>query len=323
MFTSSGGAPTNVAQYYVQANRQLRLSNIICIQVDLGPLTVIPLEQCSIIPGQLSRAELDQEATRTWPEFICSVDAIYLLIPSLLGFGSWLIPVSSGFELDVKTSALPMKIPAHMINASELRYGPGSKQLTVRLRDGVWNLWVRHFERPEGGSANELHFTIILIPLYFDTLLWVLELLSADAWVTPAPMNGPPNDAPTSPPLPPSSRVASPSPAPEANIKSDRYEEDELMQQVKIETEDAPVKFEDRPEGKEEDKQMDGLRDLEHGCDSEERQHAERWQPYETPLLPGMRQRDEEPIRVKQEGEDPHRELVLQIPSIIGSCRPL
>ncbi|KAK0496330.1 hypothetical protein EDD18DRAFT_1353059 [Armillaria luteobubalina] len=96
-------------------------------------------------------------------------------------------------------------------------------------------------------------------------LLWVMELLSADVWVTPAPMNGPPNDAPTSPPLPPSSRVASPSPALEANIKQD-----------------APVKFEVQPEGKEkdgvlwikfkrdpdpeEDKQMYGLRDLEHGA---------------------------------------------------------
>ncbi|KAK0450036.1 hypothetical protein EV421DRAFT_1297500 [Armillaria borealis] len=147
---------------------------------------------------------------------------------------------------------------------------------------------------------------------------WVLKLPSADAWVTPAPIN-----APTPPPLPPSSRVASPSPVPEINIKRDPYEEeDELMQQVKIEMEDCPVKFEDQPDFKEEDtdprmkiktdpyqeedEQMDGLRDLERGRDLEEQQHAERWQPYETPLLPGMRQHDEEHIRVKQESEDPH-----------------
>ncbi|KAK0495351.1 hypothetical protein EDD18DRAFT_270202 [Armillaria luteobubalina] len=146
---------------------------------------------------------------------------------------------------------------------------------------------------------------------------WVLKLPSADAWATLASMSAPTIDAPTPPPLPPSSRVASPSPAPETKIKRDPYEEeDELIQQVKIETEDAPVKFEDKPEGKEEDsvpwikikrdpyeeedEQIDGLHD------SEERQHAERWQPYETPLLPGMRQHDEDPIRVKQEGEDPH-----------------
>ncbi|SJL00014.1 uncharacterized protein ARMOST_03325 [Armillaria ostoyae] len=147
---------------------------------------------------------------------------------------------------------------------------------------------------------------------------WVLKLPSADAWATPAPIN-----APTPPPLPPSSRVASSSPAPETNIKRDPYEEeDELMQQVKIEMEDFPVKFEDQPDLKEEDdtdpwmkikrdpyqeedEQMDGLRDLERGRDLEEQQHAERWQPYETSLLPGMRQHDEEPIRVKQESEDP------------------
>ncbi len=152
---------------------------------------------------------------------------------------------------------------------------------------------------------------------------WVLKLPSADAWATPAPIN-----PPTPPPLPPSSRVASPSPAPETNIKRDPYEEeDELMQQVKVEMEDSPVKFEDQPEFKEEDsdpwmkikrdpyqeedEQMDGLRDLERGHDLEEQPHAERWQPYETPLLPGTRQRDEEPIRVKQESEDPRRKLVL------------
>ncbi len=122
--------------------------------------------------------------------------------------------------------------------------------------------------------------------------------------------------------------MASPSPAPETNIKRDPYEEeDELMQQVKVEMEDSPVKFEDQPDSKEEDsdpwmkikrdpyeeedEQMDELRDLERGHDLEEQQHAERWQPYETPLLPGMRQHDEEPIRVKQESEDPRRKLVL------------
>ncbi|KAK0485061.1 hypothetical protein IW261DRAFT_1460286 [Armillaria novae-zelandiae] len=151
---------------------------------------------------------------------------------------------------------------------------------------------------------------------------WVLKLPSADAWATPAPMVAPPIDAPTPPPLLPSSRVASPPSAPEANIKRDPYEEeDELMQHVKIETEDALVKFEDPPEGKEEDsdlrinikrdpyqeedEQLDGLRDLERGHDLEQQQRAERWQPYETPLLSGMRQRDEELTCVKQENEDP------------------
>ncbi|KAK0193633.1 hypothetical protein F5146DRAFT_391866 [Armillaria mellea] len=157
---------------------------------------------------------------------------------------------------------------------------------------------------------------------------WMLKLPSPDAWATPAPIDAPLSDAPTPPPLPPSSRVASASPAPETNIKRDPYEEeDELMRQFKVETEDSSVKFEDQPGFKgedsdlwmkikrdpyqEEDEQMDGLRDLECGRHLEEQQHAERWQPYETPLLPGMHQHDKEPIHVKQENEEQRCELAL------------
>ncbi|KAK0204648.1 hypothetical protein DFS33DRAFT_1321815 [Desarmillaria ectypa] len=157
------------------------------------------------------------------------------------------------------------------------------------------------------------------------TAYWSLKLPPADAWATPAPINASLSDASalvTLPPLPQSPPVASPSPAPETFIKRDPYEEeDELMQHVKNEMEDPPVKFEDQADFKEEDndlrtrikrdpyeegdEQMGGLRDLERGPNSEEQQRVERWQPYETPLLPGMRQHDEEPIRIKQESEDP------------------
>ncbi|KAK0469941.1 uncharacterized protein EV420DRAFT_80482 [Desarmillaria tabescens] len=156
---------------------------------------------------------------------------------------------------------------------------------------------------------------------------WLLKLPPADAWATPAPINASLSNVSavvTPPPLSqsPPAAAASPSPAPETFIKRDPYEEeDELMQHVKNEMEDPPVKFEDQADFKEEDndprtmikrdpyeeenEQMDGLRDLERDRNSEERQHVERWQPYETPLLPGMRQRDGEPICVKQESEDP------------------
>ncbi|KAG7443844.1 PAZ domain-containing protein [Guyanagaster necrorhizus] len=67
VFTPAGGAQTNVAQYYAQANRPLRHANIICIQTAND--AVIPLERCYILPGQLSRAELSLDATRAMVEF--------------------------------------------------------------------------------------------------------------------------------------------------------------------------------------------------------------------------------------------------------------
>ncbi|KAG7451019.1 uncharacterized protein BT62DRAFT_391400 [Guyanagaster necrorhizus] len=162
------------------------------------------------------------------------------------------------------------------------------------------------------------------------TARWSLRLPSTDAWGTAAPVNAFCNDAPvvvTSTSLPQFSLVASPSPTPEPRIKRDPYEEeDELMQHVKHEIEGSPVKFEDPVNGmhfkeednvsqtrikrdpyEEEDEQMDEVRDLERSRELEEKRRVERWQPYETPLLPEMRQQDEEPIRVKQESGVPGR----------------
>ncbi|KAK0227575.1 argonaute-like protein [Armillaria fumosa] len=153
VFTRSGGAPTNVAQYYAQANQRLRLPNIICIQVGstAGPkVTVIPLERCSIIPGQLSRAGLSQEATRDMVKFATKrpdqrLSAIQTGI-QVLAYGQ--SRYVRDFGLDIKTGALPMEIPARMINAPELKYGPGSKQLTVRPWNGAWNLVDKKFSKP-------------------------------------------------------------------------------------------------------------------------------------------------------------------------------
>ncbi|KAK0445319.1 Piwi domain-containing protein [Desarmillaria tabescens] len=52
------------------------------------------------------------------------------------------------FGLDIKTGSLPMEIPARMFNVPELRYGTGSKQLTVRPRDGAWNMVGKKFFKP-------------------------------------------------------------------------------------------------------------------------------------------------------------------------------
>ncbi|KAK0432753.1 uncharacterized protein EV420DRAFT_1695881 [Desarmillaria tabescens] len=41
-----------------------------------------------------------------------------------------------------------MEIPARMINAPELKYGPGSKQATVQPRDGAWTLVDKKFSKP-------------------------------------------------------------------------------------------------------------------------------------------------------------------------------
>ncbi|KAK0210004.1 argonaute-like protein [Desarmillaria ectypa] len=122
VFMPAGGQQTTVAQYYAQANQRIRFPNIICMQ------------RCYIVPGQLSRAELNLDAT--WAMAGIQVLA-YGRSSDVRDFG-----------LDIKTGSLPMEIPARMLNAPELKYGPGSKQPTVRSRGGAWNLVEKKIFRP-------------------------------------------------------------------------------------------------------------------------------------------------------------------------------
>ncbi|KAK0209999.1 argonaute-like protein [Desarmillaria ectypa] len=148
VFTPASGQQTTVAQYYAQANQRIRFPNIICMQTAKG--AVIPLERCYIVPGQLSRGELNPDATRAMVEFATKkpdqrLSAIQAGI-QVLAYGQ--SRYVRDFGLDIKTGSLPMEIPARMLNAPELKYGPGSKQPTVRPRDGAWNLVDKKFSKP-------------------------------------------------------------------------------------------------------------------------------------------------------------------------------
>ncbi|KAK0472793.1 ribonuclease H-like domain-containing protein [Armillaria novae-zelandiae] len=148
MFTPTGGSQTSVAQYCAQANQQVQLPNIICIQTPKG--AVIPLERCYIVPGQLSRAELTPDATRAMVEFATKkpdqrLSAIKTGI-QVLAYGQ--SRYVRDFGLDIKTGSLPMDNPARVINPPDLRYGQGSKQATIRPKDGAWNLVDKKFTKP-------------------------------------------------------------------------------------------------------------------------------------------------------------------------------
>ncbi|KAK0229319.1 argonaute-like protein [Armillaria nabsnona] len=148
VFTPTGSAQTNVAQYYARTNQRLRHPNIICMQTPKG--AVIPLERCYIVPGQLSQADLNPDATRDMVKFATKRPAQRL---SAIQTGIQVLAYGQSryvrdFGLDIKTGSLPMEIPARMINAPELKYGPGSKQPIVRPRDGAWNLVDKKFSKP-------------------------------------------------------------------------------------------------------------------------------------------------------------------------------
>ncbi|KAK0493443.1 argonaute-like protein [Armillaria luteobubalina] len=148
LFTPAGGQQISVAQYYAQANQRLRYPNILCVQTAKG--AVIPLERCYIVPGQLSRGELNPDATRAMVEFATKrPDQRLVAIRAgieVLAYGQ--SKYVRDFGLNIKTGSLPMEIPARMISAPELKYGQGSKQATVRPRDGAWNMVDKKFSKP-------------------------------------------------------------------------------------------------------------------------------------------------------------------------------
>ncbi|KAK0210005.1 argonaute-like protein [Desarmillaria ectypa] len=155
LFTPTAGskAPTDVrqtdvAQYYAQRNQRLRYPNIICMQTIHGE--VIPLERCNVVPGQFSRAELSPDAARAMVAFATKkpeqqLSAIQAGIQALAYGESRYV---RDFGLNIKTDSLPMGVPARVLNPPELRYGLGSKQATVRPRDGAWNLVDKKFFKP-------------------------------------------------------------------------------------------------------------------------------------------------------------------------------
>ncbi|KAK0435064.1 Piwi domain-containing protein [Armillaria borealis] len=142
----------------------LRYPNIICMQTPKG--AVIPLERCYIVSGQLSRAELNPDATRDMVKFATKkphqrLSAIQTGI-QVLAYGQ--SRYVRDFGLDIKTGSLPMEIPARMITAPELKYGPGSKQLIVRPRDGTWNLVDKKFSKPMPLGS---WIVVIFVPQHF------------------------------------------------------------------------------------------------------------------------------------------------------------
>ncbi|KAK0445338.1 argonaute-like protein [Desarmillaria tabescens] len=149
IFTPTGGKQTTVAQYFAQAeNKRLRLPNIICMQTAKG--AVIPLERCTIVPGQLSRAELTPDATRAMVEFATKkpdqqLNAIRAGIQTLSYGQSQYV---RDFGLHIDTNSLPMGAPARVLNPPDLKYGTGSKQPSIRPKEGTWNLVDKKFFKP-------------------------------------------------------------------------------------------------------------------------------------------------------------------------------
>ncbi|KAF8061822.1 argonaute-like protein [Lyophyllum atratum] len=140
------GKPMTVAEYFrSQANRPLRYPDLLCVEVGSGAL--LPLELCVVPPGQIMKKQLPPEKTKDVLDFATMRPAQrFDSIRNGLGILSYgQSEYVRQFGMNVETAAGPLAIQARVLVPPILKYGQGSRQLTIQPRDGAWNMIDKKF----------------------------------------------------------------------------------------------------------------------------------------------------------------------------------
>lgn len=148
-FTLRDGTSRTVAQYFQTIlNRPLRFPNNLCIEVGSGAL--IPVELCTVPPGQIMRKQVPPEKTKDVLEFatkrpehrLASITAGL----SVLQYGQ--SEYVRQFGMHVEDTTGPLTVTARVLQPPKLKYGPGSAQPTITPSNGAWNMIDKRFFRP-------------------------------------------------------------------------------------------------------------------------------------------------------------------------------
>ncbi|KAJ7141526.1 argonaute-like protein, partial [Mycena filopes] len=137
-----------VADYYEQiTGRRLEFPGLPCVQ--LGEAAWIPLELCTVLPGQLVRKELPDDKIKAITSFATMkpkerLASILEGRRTLLEYGQ--SEYVRQFGLSVDSAVISTK--ARVLTAPTLTYGPGSKIANIAPRDGSWNMVDKRFYRP-------------------------------------------------------------------------------------------------------------------------------------------------------------------------------
>ncbi|KAF7301729.1 Argonaute-like protein [Mycena indigotica] len=148
-FTVREGEKMSVAQYFQRTqNKALQYPDVVCVEVGNGAL--IPLELCTVAPGQLMRKQVPPEKTKDVLDFATKRPADRLRSIKnglqLLAYGQ--SEYVRQFGMNVNSSAGPLNVQARVLKPPTLRYGPGSRQPTITPRDGAWNMVDKRFFKP-------------------------------------------------------------------------------------------------------------------------------------------------------------------------------
>ncbi|KAF8176438.1 Piwi domain-containing protein [Mycena galopus ATCC 62051] len=156
VFTLRDGRQMTVAEYFLEKEgRGLRHPSLPCVQVgniEGGRGALIPLELCSVVPGQHLRTGLQVDMNR--PRRALSVRPPIERLQSLekglqvLGYGQ--SDYVREFGVTVETSLL--STIARVLDPPTLKYRSGSnaqgEHIEVQPRNGSWNMRGNHFYKP-------------------------------------------------------------------------------------------------------------------------------------------------------------------------------
>ncbi|KAF7359006.1 Protein argonaute-2 [Mycena sanguinolenta] len=145
-FTMRSGRSLTVAQYFQETRgRPLRFPDLLCVEVGQGAL--LPLELCTVLPGQLVRKEIPEDKQTALVEFATMkpkerLDSIRKGL-QVLSYGQ--SEYVRQFGLTVDSTLLSTQ--ARVLEAPRLKYGPGKAPI-VNPANGSWNMADKKLFKP-------------------------------------------------------------------------------------------------------------------------------------------------------------------------------
>ncbi|TRM60484.1 Piwi domain-containing protein [Schizophyllum amplum] len=142
------GQNITVAQYFrTVVNRPLQYPNLPCVEVGSGK-AMLPLEICVVPPGQLMRKQVPADATREMVQFSAQrpSDRFAGIQSALQTLAYSQSTYVQHFGMSVGSS--PLQVTSRTLPAPKMQYGRGSRQPTVQVKFGAWNMADKHFYVP-------------------------------------------------------------------------------------------------------------------------------------------------------------------------------
>ncbi|KAJ7642858.1 argonaute-like protein [Mycena rosella] len=151
-FIMRGGGSKTVAAYFREiTNKSLQFPDLPCVEVGQGAL--IPLELCTVLPGQLVKREVPDDKKALLVEFatMAPMNRLASIRKGLdvLAYGQSEYVRQFGLTVDNKL----LSTTARVLQAPMLQYGVGSKSRTVNPARGAWNMADKKFFRPSAIRA--------------------------------------------------------------------------------------------------------------------------------------------------------------------------